>query len=68
MSKRRVLERQIQSLAKRGYDLYEYEPEIRFRHAPAWLHTAKKLAKTPDPKKPALGVTTNTHRITLVAT
>jgi hypothetical protein len=44
MSKRRGLERQNRSLAKRGYDLYEYEAQIRFRLAPAWLHTAKKLS------------------------
>jgi hypothetical protein len=42
MPERHVLEHQIPSLAKRGYDLSEYEPEIRFHHVSPWLLAAKK--------------------------
>lgn len=42
MPKSHVLEPQIPSLAKRGYYLSEYEPEISFHNFPPWLHTVKK--------------------------
>ncbi|MEE9596587.1 MAG: hypothetical protein V3V96_07395 [Acidiferrobacterales bacterium] len=40
-----VLKHQIASLAKRGYDLSEYKPEIRFHHAAAWFFILKKSSE-----------------------
>jgi MerR family mercuric resistance operon transcriptional regulator len=45
MPERHVLKHQIPSLAKRGYDLSEYKPEIRFHHASAWFFIVKKSSE-----------------------
>jgi hypothetical protein len=37
MPERHVLKHQIPSLAKRGYDLSEYKPKIRFHPFSAWF-------------------------------
>jgi len=42
MSECHVLKHQIPSLAKRGYDLSEYKPEIRFHRVSAWFFIVKK--------------------------
>jgi hypothetical protein len=45
MPERHVLKHQIPSLAKPGYDLFEYKPEIRFHHAAAWFFIVKKSSE-----------------------
>ena len=54
------------SLAKHGYNLSEYEPEILFHHASPWPLAAKKssnsntdeyLVGTPDAAVPSRGLT-----------